>query len=73
MNLKELREKKASLLAEIDSADEKRFAEIQVEVNKINFQINELDEEERSLEEQEQLEQRDAELLAGRKKGKYLQ
>lgn len=68
MTLKELREKKASLLAEIDSADEKRFAEIQVEVNKINFQINELDEEERSLEEQEQLEQRDAELLAGRKK-----
>lgn len=68
MTLKELREKKGSLLAEIDSADEKRFAEIQVAVNKINFQINQLDEEERSLEEQEKVEQREEELLAGREK-----
>ena len=34
MNLKELREKKASLLAEIDSADEKRFPEIHLKEGK---------------------------------------
>ncbi|MBS1362735.1 MAG: phage major capsid protein [Bacilli bacterium] len=61
MTLKELREKKASLLAEIDLADEKRFAEIKTEIEKINFQICESTEEDSNERKQE-------ELLAGREK-----
>lgn len=64
MNLKELREKKKALLAEIDGADEKRFAEIQKEVNKINFKIEELEKEGRSDTDNPSEE----ELLAGREK-----
>lgn len=61
MTLKKLREKKASLLAEIDLADEKRFAEIKTEIEKINFQICESTEEDSNERKQE-------ELLAGREK-----
>ena len=41
MNLKELLEKRSALLAEVDSADEKRFAEIQTEISKIDLKIAE--------------------------------
>lgn len=40
--IKELTEKRASLLAEIDGADEKRFAEIKTEVAKVDYQIEEV-------------------------------
>lgn len=65
MTLKELRAKKTALLAEIDSADEKRFAEIKTEIEKINFKISE---EERASTENDNSEERQEELLAGREK-----
>jgi len=41
MKLKELLEKRAALLAEVDGADEKRFAEIELETRKLDMQIEE--------------------------------
>ncbi len=63
MTIKELKEKRAALLAEVESADEKRFAEIRGEVERINYQISEIgnDEETRAAEEE-----RAAELRAAR-------
>lgn len=63
MTIKELKEKRAALLAEVEGADEKRFAEIKGEVERINYQISELgsDEETRNAEEE-----RAAELRAAR-------
>ncbi|MDR1093452.1 MAG: phage major capsid protein [Clostridiales bacterium] len=48
MNLKELKDKRAALLAQIAATtDEKRFAELQAEVKKTNFLIEESEREER--------------------------
>lgn len=41
MKLKELLEKRAALMAQVDDADEKRFAEIQLEARKLDMQIEE--------------------------------
>ena len=55
MTIKELTEKRKALIVEIDSADEKRFAEIKSEVEKIDYQIRELknSDEERTAKEKE--------------------
>ena len=55
MTIKELTEKRKALIVEIDSADEKRFAEIKSEVEKIDYQIRELknSDEERTEKEKE--------------------
>ena len=39
--LKKLLEKRAALLLEVDGADEKRFAEIELETRKLDMQIAE--------------------------------
>lgn len=44
--LKELLEMRAKLLGEVDGADEKRFAEIQLEIRKLDMQIEEKKKEE---------------------------
>lgn len=54
MNLEELRNKKKELLSEVEKADEKRFAEIEEEIKKINFQVTELTNEQRKLDDSEQ-------------------
>ncbi len=50
----ELRSKKTTLMAELDTADEKRFAEIQLETNKINLEVEELEKDLRSLNQQDE-------------------
>lgn len=61
MTITELLEKRKQLLAEVDGADEKRFAQIQFELNKLEFQIGQAKAEERKAEE-------DAEKRAARPK-----
>lgn len=64
MNIKELLEKRTALMAEVDAADDKRFAEIKQSVEKLDYQIAELEKEEaRKLKD----EKSDAEERAARK------
>ena len=52
MTIKELLEKRSKLLSEIDGADEKRFGEIKLELDKIDFQMKQAEAEERKAEEE---------------------
>ncbi|MBD5086691.1 MAG: phage major capsid protein [Clostridiales bacterium] len=52
MTIKELLEKRSKLLSEIDGADEKRFAEIKLELDKIDFQMKQAEDEERKKKEE---------------------
>lgn len=49
MTIKELNEKRATLLLEVEGADEKRFAEIKAEVERVNYQIAQCENEEARL------------------------
>ncbi len=67
MTVKELKQKRTALLEEIGGADEKRFAEIKGEVEKINYQIGEMEKDTEAREaERAEEERRAAELRASR-------
>lgn len=67
MTIKELLEKRSKLLAEVEGADEKRFAQIKIEIEKLDYQIAEAkkDEEQRKADEETEKNLRAARPITG--------
>lgn len=68
MNLKELQEKRANLMAEVASANGERFAEIKTERAKIDYLIEEEERRLAEVEKEEKAKDQEADTLAARSK-----